>query len=166
MPGKVIGTSLNLGYEGNVSRNSDNIITARKAAEQIEFGSPVILNSDNSYSNFGSSNTDNQFVGVAVREVKQAINYTDSATYYEQNERCDALTRGTVTIKVNNGTPTAGGKVYIRTVANSSIPKGVVGKFEAVADSTNTVEITNAKFTTGIVDANGMAEITILERRA
>lgn len=166
MPGKVIGTSLNLGYEGNPSRNIDNAITARRADEKIYFGDPVILNSDNSYSKFGASNVDADFVGVAVREVKQAISYTDSATFYEENERCDVLTRGTVTIKVNNGTPTAGGKVYIRTVANSSIPKGVVGKFEAVADSTNTVEITNAKFTTGIVDANGMAEITILERRA
>ena len=30
MPGKVIGTSLNLGYEGNPSRNIDNAITAMK----------------------------------------------------------------------------------------------------------------------------------------
>lgn len=34
MPGYAIGKSLNLGYEGNVSRSVDAIITARKAKEK------------------------------------------------------------------------------------------------------------------------------------
>ena len=42
MPGKVIGTSLNLGYEGNPSRNIDNAITARRADEKIYFGDPSL----------------------------------------------------------------------------------------------------------------------------
>lgn len=164
MPGYAIGKSLNLGYEGNVSRSVDAIITARKAKEKIEFGKPCILNADNTYSKFGASNTAAEFVGVAVREVKQAISYTDASNAYEENERCDVISRGTVNIKVNNGTPTAGGKVYIRTAENEAIPSGVVGEFEAAADTGKTIELTNAIFTTGKVDANGIAEITLLSR--
>ena len=166
MPGYAIGKSLNLGYEGNVSRSVDAIITARKAREKIGFGKPCILNQDNTYSPFGASNTAGQFVGVAVREVKQAISYTESVNAYEANERCDVISRGTVNVKINNGTPTAGGKVYIRTVVNEDVSKGIVGEFEAVADTGKTIELTNAIFTTGKVDANGIAEITILSRNA
>lgn len=164
MPGYAIGKSLNLGYEGNVSRSVDAIITPRKAKEKIGFGKPCVLNSDNTYSQFGADNTAAQFIGVAVREVKQAISYADASNTYEANERCDVISRGTVNIKVNKGTPTAGGKVYIRTVANGDIPKGVVGEFEAAEDTGKTVELTNAIFTTGKVDANGIAEITLLSR--
>ena len=164
MPGYAIGKSLNLGSEGNVSRSVDAIITPRKAKEKIGFGKPCVLNPDNTYSAFGATNTATQFVGVAVREVKQAISYTDASNAYEANERCDVISRGTVNIKVNNGTPTARGKVYIRTATNEEIPKGVIGEFEAVADTGKTVELTNAIFTTGKVDANGIAEITLLSR--
>lgn len=164
MPGYAIGKSLNLGYEGNVSRAIDDVVTPRKAKEEIEFGSPCVLNSDNTYSPFGASNTAQQFAGVAVREVKQAISYTSASNSYKANERCDVISRGTVNIKVHNGTPTAGGKVYIRIVANGDIPNGIVGKFEAEADSGKTIELTNAIFTTGKVDANGIAEITLLTR--
>lgn len=164
MSGYAIGKSLNLGYEGNVSRAVDAIITARKAKEKIGFGKPCILNQDNTYSPFGASNTAGQFVGVAVREVKQAISYTESVNAYEANERCDVISRGTVNVKINNGTPTAGGKVYIRTVVNGDIPKGIVGGFEATEDSEKTIELKNVIFTTGKVDANGIAEITLLSR--
>lgn len=164
MPGYAIGKSLNLGYEGNISRSIDDIVTARKAKGKIKFGQATILNSDNTYSPFGASNTAAQFAGVAVREVKQAISYTDASNAYEANERCDVISRGTVNVKVNNGTPTAGGKVYIRTAVNEDIPNGVVGGFEATEDTGKTVELTNAIFTTGKIDANEIAEITLLSR--
>ena len=64
----------------------------------------------------------------------------------------------------NNGTPTAGGKVYIRTKENGSVPNGVIGQFEAVADAENTVEIPNLKWTTGKKDSNNVAEVTVLTR--
>jgi hypothetical protein len=74
------------------------------------------------------------------------------------------LERGGVTVNVRVGTPTIGGAVYIRTVANASFPDGVVGGFEAAADGSNTVLLTNAKWAT-LKDANGVAELSILTRQ-
>lgn len=164
MPGFTIGKKMGLGYAGNVARSIDSIITPKTAKENINFGAPVVLNSDGTVSPFGASNTATDFVGIAIREVKQAISYSDSVSYYEANEKADILSRGTICIKVNHGTATPGGKVYIRIAENSSITNGVVGGFEAEADSTNTIEVPNARFTTGEIDSNGIAEITILER--
>lgn len=168
MPGFVVGKSLNLGYPGNVSRSADAIITARVVspddAAAIPFGSPVVLNTDNTYSLFGASSTAATFAGVAVREVKQSTDYFSANGSYSPGQVCDVIERGSVTVVCNVGTPTAGGKVYVRITANGSIPAGVVGGFEAAADSTNTVEITNARWKTGKIDANNVAEITILTR--
>jgi hypothetical protein len=168
MPGTAIGLSLNLGYAGSISRDQDNIVTPRivkSDSADILFGEPVVLNSDNTYSRFGATGTAATFAGIAIREVKQATDYYAAAGSYKANEVCDVLTRGSITVKCNAGAPTAGGKVYVRIVANSTAaPNGVIGQFEAAADGTNTVEITNARWKTGKVDANGIAELTILNR--
>ena len=174
MPGTTIGLSLNLGYAETISRDQDNIVTPRivksvissgaETQASIAFGESVILNIDNTYTRFGSTGTAATFAGVAIREVKQATDYYAAAGTYNPTEVCDVLTRGSVTVKCNAGTPTAGGKVYVRITANSSVPTGVVGQFEAAADSTNTIEITNARWKTGKIDANGIAELTILNR--
>lgn len=164
MPGTAIGKKLNYGYVGSISRSIDAVTTNKLSKGAIPFGAPVVLNSDNTYSVFGATNTAADFVGIAVREVKQAIDYSTSASGYYDKERTDALNRGTICIKVNNGAPTANGKVYIRIKENVAVPKGVVGGFEAVADGTNTVELSNVKFSTGNVDANSVAEVTILTR--
>jgi len=174
MPGSAVGIELNLGYAGTVSRSVDAIITPRtiksvvtdgdETEPSILFGEPVILNTDNTYSRFGSSGTVATFAGIAVREVKQATDYYAAAGSYLPGSVMDVLERGSMTVKCNVGTPTAGGKVYIRTVANASIPAGVVGQFEAAADSTNTLEITNLRWKTGKMDSNKIAEVTILTR--
>lgn len=121
------------------------------------FGEPVILNSDNTYSKFDAEGTSETFAGIAVREVKQATDYLAASGSYLPGELMDVVERGSVTVKCNAGTPTAGGKVYIRIAA------GAIG-FEAAADSTNTVEIKNARWKTGKLDANKVSELTILTR--
>jgi hypothetical protein len=63
---------------------------------------------------------------------------------------------------VQKGTAAYDGDVYLRVAANASYPNAVVGGFEAAADSTNTIKLTNVKFK-GAADANGIAEIRILE---
>ncbi len=163
MPGKVIGTELPLGYEGNYARTPDCIIMNRKAkTTNIPFGAPVILNSDNTYSAFGASNTAADFIGVAVREVKQVVNFADqNNAYYEAGSQCDVLERGNIVVKCGKGTPTAGGAVYIRTVANSSYPDQAVGSFEAEADSGKTVQLLNAAWVTGRQDSDKMCELAI-----
>lgn len=168
MPGQAIGLTMNIGYPGSYSRNADCIIAARgvKSTDtaNINFGDPVILNSDNTYSKFGAGNTAVQFAGIAVREVKQSTDYFSTAGAYLPGTSADVITRGAVVVTCNAGTPTAGGKVYVRTVANGA--NTIIGGFEAAADSTNTVEITNAKFTTGKMDSNKCVEVTILSRNA
>jgi hypothetical protein len=174
MPGSAIGIELNYGYPGSFTRSIDTIITNRtlksvissgsETQTAVEFGEPVILNSDNTYTRFGATGTAATFAGIALREVKQAVDYYHGAGSYIPGEAMDVMERGSVAVKCNVGTPTAGGKVYVRIAANSSIPLGVVGQFEAAADSTNTVEITNARWKTGKIDNNKVAELTILTR--
>ncbi|SFE43656.1 hypothetical protein SAMN04487969_102508 [Paenibacillus algorifonticola] len=169
MPGAVIGKVLNLGYAGGVSRGDDTIITNRvlkAGSNNVAFGDAVILQADNTWGSITGASTAAEFAGVAVREVKQSVNYLAQATSagYVGNDPTDVIERGSVTVFCNNGTPTAGGAVFLRILANVAIPNGKVGQFEAVADGTNTIEITNAKWKTGKLDANKIAELTILTR--
>ena len=72
------------------------------------------------------------------------------------------IKRGCVNVICQKGTAAVDGDVYLRITANASYPNAVVGGFEAAADSTNTVKLTNVKWR-GAADANGVAEIRILE---
>lgn len=164
MPGAVIGKKLNYGYPGAISRSIDAVVTNRRSKGIIKFGAPVVLNSNNSYSAFSESNVATDFVGIAVREVKQSTNYLNGTSQYEDKERTDVLNRGSICIKVNIGNPTPNGKVYIRISQNEAKAKGVVGEFEAEADGAHTIELSNVRFTTGDLDSNGVAEVTILSR--
>ena len=167
MPGQVIHKSLNYGYPGNVSRGNDTVIINRRVKEgEIPFGAAAIMETDNSVKAFGATNVATDFIGVAVREVKQTADYYNVTGIYYENEPADIITRGSVMVQVRVGTPTARGKVYIRVAANEAIPDGVIGGFEAEADGVNTIELSNVVFTTGQIDANKVAEVTILSRNA
>lgn len=182
MSGTVIGTSLQLGFAGKVSRNPDNIIGARavksiitsgsETLASIPFGSAVVLNTDNTYSKFGDSGsgvsnpTAALFAGIAVAEVKQMTTYgnVSAAGAYAPAEMCDVLQRGSTTVPCTEGTPTAGGKVYICTVVGST---AAVGDFIATASPAagTAVELPNCRWTTGKQDAvTLLTEITILNR--
>lgn len=168
MPGKVIGTNFNYGYPGTISRNGDEITRSHavnSASADINFGDPVLLNADFSVTRFGAAGVDATFGGVAVRRVKSATVYPNQATgKYAAYEVADIIQRGPVTVRCNVGTPSATALVYVRVTANGAIPAGVVGEFEAASDTSNTIEITNARWGT-TKDANGIAELIIMERR-
>lgn len=165
MSGTVIGIALNKGYPGTVSATADAIIQNRVADGSIAFGNAVVLTTDNKYKAAGADFTAANFAGIAVREVVQANTFDpQSNSDYLDGQPCDVLTRGQCTVKVGRGTPTAGGTVYVRIAANASYAASKVGDIEAAADSTNTIALTNVEFTTGSVDANGIAEITIKTR--
>jgi hypothetical protein len=171
---------MNLGYPGSYSRNGDCIIAARLVrstdAAGPKFGAGVILNADNTYTDVANfiaaplsgSMTAAKFCGIAVREVKSATTYSPAPTTgsYLPGQTCDVLERGSAVVTCFNGTPTAGGAVYLRTALNGAIPAGVVGGFEAAADGGNSVLLTNAVWTTGAIDGNYVAELTILSRLA
>lgn len=165
MPGKVIGTSLGLGYAGTQSRTADAIIQNRIADGNINFGMAVKLTDANKWKLVGSGDEGSAVAGVAVREVVQANQYDpQSNAGYLSGDPCDVMTRGNVIVKCQRGTPTSGSAVYVRIIANDSYPTAVVGGFEASSDSTNSVQVSNIEWTTGQIDANGMAEITIKTR--
>ena len=172
MPGKVIGIKMITGYVGTVSASADAIIQARIAKKLIKFGEPVVLvEAENKYLGVadsvagGTSFTATQFAGIAVREVVQANVYDPQETPgYAANSVVDVLTRGQCTVLCQRGTPTAGGTVYVRTVANASYPTAVVGGFEAADDSGKVVALTNVQWTTGNMNADKVAEVTVLTR--
>lgn len=168
MPGKVIGIQFNNGYPGTISRLGDEISRTRPLKEgtaDLYFGDPVIQNTDGTFQKFGAGNTAAQFAGVAMRRIKSATQYSNqNRGFYTDQEPVDALLRGGVTVNVNVGNPNVGGSVYIRVAANAGVPAGVIGGFETAADSTNTILLTNAKWST-TKDANGVAELTILTRQ-
>lgn len=164
MPGKVIGKKMNLGYAGKISRDADVIIENRVVKDgtpDIVFGSPVKLNSDNTYEVFGATGLATTFAGIAVSGVKQATDYYSDAVAYKANEKADVLVRGSATIICSAGTPAAGGKVFVRITADTGKK---VGDWEATAVSGENVEIPNLRWTTGYKDVNNVAEVTILER--
>lgn len=185
MPTTAIGKDLNYGYAGKVSRNPMNKITARyvksilnssgvETMANVPFGSAVVLNTDGTVSLWGASGTGvsaataANFSGIAVAEVQQTLSYGygsgggSPAGYYAPAQPSDILNAGSAIVYCSEGTPTAGGSVYLMTVAGTT---SAVGNFVATASPAGSgataVQIPNASFTTGKQDANGMVEITI-----
>ena len=159
---QVIGKVMDNGFAGAYSRQPDQVIDTRVAGTGgVAFGQAVKY-STGTVVPFGAGDAATAFVGVAVREVKSSLNYLTGTAGYEAGEPVPVMKRGRVNVKCNVGTAALNGDVYIRIAANASIPNGVVGGFEASADSTNTVKLTNAKFA-GAADGNGIVELEIFE---
>lgn len=165
MPGKTIGISMNVGYPGTQSRSADAIIQNRIANDTIKFGEAVIVTEDNKWSPVTDATTAAQIAGIAVREVVQANVYDpQSNPDYVKDAPCDVMVRGNCTVKCQRGTPKSGVAVYVRVKANETYPNAVVGGFEATADTTNTIQVMNIEWTTGVVDSDNNAEVTIKTR--
>lgn len=159
-----IGIKMPHGYAGSFARQPDMIVNTHSAAGSIPFGAAVEYDAKGNVTAMGALSTAAKFVGVAVREVKSALNYLDqSAGAYAAGEAVPVLMRGSVNVKCYSGTPVLGGKVYIRVAANAAMPNAPVGGFEAAADATaaNTVALANCQWA-GPADANGIAELRIL----
>lgn len=182
MSGVSIGKSLAIGFAGKVSRNPNNKINSRmvksilngsnvETQPVVPFGATVVTNSDNTYSLFGATGTGvstptfANFGGIAVSEVKQSMTYgfgpNVSTGQFEPSTPCDVLQIGTTTVFCTEGTPTANGLVYIVTVAGTTSPVGSIVATASPAGGT-AVQLTNARFTTGKQDANGITEIVLL----
>lgn len=164
MRGQVIGNSMTHGYAGDYARQPDMIVDTHPlgGADAVKFGLPLVYNDDSKVIAFGAGNTAEEFVGIASREFKSATSYlSQSAGEYRPDEAVSVFKRGCINVLCNVGTPKLGGKVYIRTVKNETIPTGIVGGFEAQADDGNTVELANCEWH-GEKDTNGIAELRIL----
>lgn len=173
MGGKAIGLDLLNGYPGAIARHGDEVIKSRPVAASavIPFGVPVVMHksggvADGSVEPFGASNVSADFVGIACRRIKQATSFTEeNFGEYRDTDIADVMERGSIMVICSTGTPTPGSDVYIRTVLNTTdYPDAKVGDIEAMADSTNSVKITNCKFF-GPKDSNGVVELVILTRQ-
>lgn len=170
MPGTTIGASFGNGFAGTYAQQPDMIIDTHPVkgnSAAIVFGEPALLNSDGTVSRFGATGTATTFVGVASREVKSASSFTDqnAGGQYGPGEAAAIFKRGGISVICNVGTPAPGGTVYVRVTANGSVPAGVVGGFEATADDTKTVALTNCVWGT-TKDANGVATLIIKTRNS
>lgn len=165
MPGTAIGIKMNNGYAGTISRTADSIVQNRIAAETIAFGQAVALKNDNTWRLVATGDDADAVAGISVREVVQANTFNpQSNPDYVAKSPCDVLVRGNCTVKCQRGTPKAGVAVYVRITANNTHPDCVVGGFEALADDANTIQVTNIEWTTGDIDSNKIAEVTVKTR--
>lgn len=156
MSGKAIGKNLGFGYPGNVARSIDTVIAAYPTPDdKIPFGTPVILNADNSVSAVNETNTE-PIIGIAVRRIMQPKEDREDGWYYEQGDSVDVLTRGTISVAVEAGltiTPMDPAYVNLET-----------GEITNETDTTGYVPVPNARFTTGRVDADNITELLITQR--
>lgn len=162
---QVIGTTMTAGFAGSYARQPDMIVNTRPAGGSavIPFGAPLVY-SDDAVVQMGASATADQFVGVAGREIKSSLSYLEqSPGQYNPGDPVSVFQRGSIQVKCQRGTPALGGAVYVRITYNSSYSTAQVGGFEAEADSSNTVQLTNCQWG-GAPDANGIAELVILTR--
>ncbi len=168
MPGKVIGEFLNCGYAGTPSRMSDCVIApyAYAAANtgNIAYGEPVAYDAaNNGVRKLTSTDTAAAIVGFAVRKIGQPKSDDNEGWYYAPGEVVDVLLRGSMSVSVLSGTYTARGQVY---ACNGKYAARAAGSITGTNDTTNndTLAVPGAVFTTGYVDDNGVAEITLTSR--
>lgn len=194
MPATVIPVKgLFLGFVGNISNEGFSLRTPRQVNPAdtlpIAFGETLVLNANNTYSSVKTFiaaggtigvNSSGLFTPLGIATSNVNINPTypiqgsnDVLTpggVFLPGSICDGLVQGTINISCNNGTPTAGGNVYLRTVANGAIPAGLVGGLEAVVDpnpvaTTGTATINTNALTvasgTGIAVGQGVSGLGI-----
>lgn len=152
MTGKAIGTELNQGYLGQVSRLTPIPETfTYPAGEAIAFGAPLKINDAGQLVAFANTDTADVFAGICTRSVQQATNYLvqNGETGYVANAPANVTKKGFVIVALaDDSTPTAYGKVYLS-----------ADGFTATADGN--LALPALRFSTGKVDANKRVEIEI-----
>jgi len=163
---QVIGKDMPHGFAGSYARQPDMIVNTRPAGgtASIPFGAPLVYDPNKAVVQADANATAAAFVGVAGCEIKSSLNYLDqSQGAYAPGEAVSVFMRGSVNVKVYDGTPALGGTVYIRTKESETYTNSPVGGFSATNDTGNVVALTNCQWG-GPADSNGIAELVILTR--
>lgn len=166
---QIIGAEMSHGFAGSYARQPDMIVSTRPVGsvkDPVAFGTALMYGTNGAVEPMGGAGTTaDKFVGVAGREIRSSLSYTDQNTgAYTAGDACSVFQRGSINVLCQNGIPKRGGAVYVRILASGAKPSAVVGGFEAEADSTNTVQLTNCQWG-GSADPNGVAELVILTRQ-
>lgn len=157
---QTIGRNMSHGFAGSYARQPDMIVNTAPlgGTEVIAFGTPLVRGENGAVLPMGDGNTGNQFIGVAGREVKSPAEFfNQDVGQYAPKEPVSVFQRGCINVKCQKGEPTIDGTVYVRVVASEGYS---VGGFEAEADGTNVVALSNAQWN-GPADNNGVAELRI-----
>lgn len=157
---QTIGRNMSHGFAGSYARQPDMIVNTAPlgGTEVIAFGTPLVRGENGAVLPMGDGNTGNQFIGVAGREVKSPAEFfNQDVGQYAPEEPVSVFQRGCINVKCQKGEPTIDGTVYVRVAASEGYS---VGGFEAEADGTNTVALSNAQWN-GPADSNGVAELRI-----
>lgn len=168
MAGQVIGKVMDYGFAGTYARTPDMIIATKPLTgekDSLTFGEAAFytdLGVNDGIGTATSTSTLADFAGVVVREIKSGTNYFNQGPgEYLYGDAVPVIQRGSVSVQINAGTPTINGAVYVRiAAATDSKP---LGGFEAAADGTNTIQLTNAQWGS-LADGNGVAELVLLTR--
>ena len=161
---QTIGSTMPNGMAGSYARQPDMIINTKPAGGEtpIDFGLALVYDSNKKVVLPATGATAAQFVGIAAREINTALNYLEQTPgQYAPGDAVPVFQRGSINVKCQNGTAAVGAPVYMRITYNATYQNAVVGGFEAAADSTNSVQLTNAQWA-GPADANGIAELRLL----
>lgn len=157
---QTIGLNMSHGFSGSYARQPDMIVNTAPlgGTGSIPFGTPLVRGENGAVLPMGTGNTGNQFIGVAGREVKSPAEFfSQSVGQYAPEEAVSVFQRGCINVKCQKGEPAIDGTVYVRVAASEGYS---VGGFEAEADGTNTVALSNAQWN-GPADNNGVAELRI-----
>lgn len=169
MPGAVIFKTLKNGFPGMYAEQGDHLVKTfpNTGDAEMDFGAPVFRKGDGvaAVNSTGLTPSATNFVGVAEAHVQTANAYNpQSLGKYTASQPVPVAERGGISVYVGNAAvnaPTIDGTVYVRiAVGTSGLP---VGEFEAAADSTNTIQITNAAWGS-TADANGVALLILKSR--
>lgn len=158
-----IGKSMQYGFAGSFSRQPDMIVNAAPLGGEmpILFGTALKRGENGAVLPMGAGDTANQFVGIAGREVKTAVDYLAQSTgAYFPEDAVSVFQRGCINVLCQRGTPVIDGKVYVRVAENPLFEDAVVGGLEAAEDGENTIALINAQWN-GSADENGIAELRI-----
>lgn len=151
---KVIGKFLNRGYPGTISRSPDTIITSFPCGQDnIQFGMPVVLE-DGKLVPFAAGHTADDFLGIAVRVVKQERSQLEETCYYE-GDAVDVLTRGNISVRIEEGEPVTRHAVFVRPAD---------GAFLAEDDGA-CIKLDDVVFSASNLDARKVSEVAVLTRR-
>ena len=168
---QIIVAEMEHGFAGSYARQPDMIVVTRPVGEKepLPFGMALMYDANGAVVLMqGSGVTADRFAGVAGREMRSALSYTDQNTgAYTTGDAGSVFQRGSINVKCQRGAPALGGDVYVRILTTADYPAAVVGGFEAIADDKtagNTVKLPNCQWG-GPADANGVAELVILTRQ-
>lgn len=109
---QIIGAEMEHGFAGSYARQPDMIVVTRPVGEKepLPFGMALMYDANGAVVLMqGSGVTADRFAGVAGREMRSALSYTDQNTgAYTTGDAGSVFQRGSINVLCQKGTPKRG----------------------------------------------------------